>query len=455
MPVLEKQPEAIPLVHETLKNDFINAFQKVRQNSLHLTKPLAVEDWMLQSMEEASPIKWHLAHTSWFFETFILKPNHKGYKLFHDDFGFLFNSYYQQIGTMHQRARRGLLSRPTTTQIVDYRRHVDQAMIDFMTALGTDQLLHYKDLILLGLAHEEQHQELMQTDLLHGLSFNIMKPTAYEDMGPASQSSHNPYSMDAKWIAFQGGLVKTGATGDEFAFDNEFPRHQYFLNPFEIMSRPVSNREYISFIEEGGYQEASFWLSDGWALAQRENWRMPLYWRLGEDRKYYQYSLFGEQLVNLDAPVRHVSYYEAAAYASWQGKWLPTETEWEVVAEKEPVAGFFLEEGTPRANHFYKDNNLIENVSTLSHSVAFQHTDDVMCDLYGHVWEWTQSPYSAYPGYKPAAGAIGEYNGKFMSSQMVLRGGSCATPAGHMRSTYRNFFPPSARWQFSGFRLTR
>ena len=388
----------------------LSRYHYVRGNSLKLAAPLSHEDWMLQSMEEASPIKWHLAHTSWFFETFILTEYQPGYQIFHPDFCFLFNSYYQQVGTMHKRARRGLLSRPSADMVCEYRAHVDQAMETLITNSTSSQFSKFQHLITLGCAHEEQHQELMQTDVMHGLSRNTMLPAAYTEPDEIRQSdtpteTDNPYSIPMGWISFPAGMVDIGAETSGFAFDNEQPRHRFFQNDFELSSRPVSNREYLAFIEDGGYADSRFWLSDGWALAQTEGWQTPLYWRKGEDDVWYQYTLFGEYPLMLDAPVCHVSFYEAAAYASWLDVWLPTEREWEVAAATTPICGQFLCDGTPQA----KSTSVISS--------------NGLVDLYGSVWEWTQSPYSAYPGYKPARGAIGEYNGKFMSSQMVLRGG--------------------------------
>ncbi len=395
---------------------------------------------MLQSMEDASPVKWHLAHVTWFFETFILLPHADSYKVFNTEFGYLFNSYYQQIGQMHARPQRGLLSRPSAQEVLLYRDYVDQRMMVFLDQATEKQFSKIANLVAIGCAHEEQHQELIQTDILHSLSKNVILPAAYSVKGIKSDLKNDETdnsASDLSWIAFEGGLVETGASGDEFSFDNELPRHQYYLNPYELSSRPINNREYLEFMEDGGYHDAGPWLSDGWAMVREQGWQSPLYWRKADDGQYYQYTLFGEQPLDLDAPVRHVSYYEAAAYAAWSGVFLPSETEWEVAASQLPVEGQFLKNGTPALCR-----------TQIQKKPSLQH-------MFGTVWEWTSSPYTAYPGYKPAAGAIGEYNGKFMSSQMVLRGGSCASPDGHLRASYRNFFPPDARWQFSGFRLAR
>ncbi len=439
--ILNKNDDKNHLTQGNLKQEAIDAlkqkFLDVRRNSITLASPLSPEDWMLQSMEEASPVKWHLAHTSWFFETFFLQPYCQDYKSYHTDFGFLFNSYYQQIGNMHRRARRGLLSRPTADEVMAYRRHIDEAMVDAFHMADTNLMERLLPLVELGCSHEEQHQELMQTDLLHGFYQNALLPSAYEcdnTKGEYCDGVSNP----CEWVSFEGGLVEKGADQTGFCFDNETPRHKFYLNPFELTVKPVNNRSYIEFIEDGGYADPQHWLADGWVCVENEGWAKPLYWRKGDDGKWYQFTLFGEQLLNLDAPVRHVSYFEAAAYASWAGVWLPTETEWEVAAACVPVTGNFLVDGKPKPD-----------------LVSDTNSGSGLQDMYGSVWEWTQSPYAAYPGFKPVAGAIGEYNGKFMSSQMVLRGGSSATPVGHVRASYRNFFPPNARWQYSGFRLAR
>ncbi len=449
---------------DAFRGALLRQFQSLRQNSMTLAAPLSPEDWMVQSMEDASPIKWHLAHTSWFFESFILKIYDQDYKVFDDSFSYFFNSYYQQIGKMQKRSERGLLSRPSAQQVKDYRAHVDHAMAVLFENAEEDLLPKLKNLIDLGCAHEEQHQELMQTDILHGFYQNKDLPAAYEPLSPYKESVLHHISndnkdrdchdnghqagFDAEWISYPGGLVETGANLDEFAFDNEYPNHKYHLNPFELLSRPVSNRDYIKFINDGGYRNVQHWLADGWAYARAHNWEMPLYWRLGDDGHYYQYTLFGERRLNLDEAVRHVSYYEAFAYASWADAWLPTETEWEVAAASDCQdqfdKGHFLENGCPELSDHY-----------IKRSLGDDHTHHGLQNMFGTVWEWTQSPYTPYPGYKPAAGAIGEYNGKFMSSQMILRGGSSATPKGHVRASYRNFFPPHVRWQFSGFRLAR
>jgi len=371
------------------------SYGAVRAHSLALAAPLTAEDCAIQSMPDASPVKWHLAHTSWFFETVILTQR-PGYKPFDPRFAFLFNSYYEALGPRHARPRRGLLTRPGLDEVLAYRAHVDAAMMD----VCADEDL--QSIIALGLNHEQQHQELILTDIKHAFFQNPLLP-AYRAKPAAPRAS-----QDLAWCEHPGGLSLIGHDSPNFAFDNERPRHQVLLRPFRIASRPVSNGEYQAFIADGGYRRAEFWLSDGWARVQEEGWEAPLYWLKDNDGSESVFTLAGVQKLDASAPVEHVSFYEAAAYAAWAGKRLPTEFEWEASAP------------------------------------LFPH---------GEVWEWTRSSYDPYPGFKPFAGVAAEYNGKFMVGQMVLRGGSSATPAGHMRPTYRNFFPPSARWQFSGIRL--
>ena len=371
-------------------------YRAVRAHSEALAAPLSAEDCAIQSMPDASPVKWHLAHTSWFFETLILAED-SGYQIFDSRFNFLFNSYYEALGPRHPRSRRGLITRPTQDEVMAYRRHVDAAMESFLARKGGEM----QDRILLGLHHEQQHQELILTDIKHALFSNPLLP-AYRARRAALAAPSDG------WIEHQGGLVESGYDGNGFAFDNEMPRHKHWLVPFRIAGAPVSNGEYLRFIEDGGYRRPEFWLSDGWALAQSEGWEAPLYWLCDNDGSRSVFTLSGAQALDPAAPVEHVSFFEAAAFAAWAGKRLPTEFEWEVLA--------------PRFEH-------------------------------GKVWEWTRSSYDPYPGFKPFEGAAVEYNGKFMVGQLVLRGGSVATPPGHARISYRNFFPPSARWQFSGIRL--
>ena len=400
----------------------LDRYQQVRQVSEKICQPLAIEDYTIQSMPDVSPPKWHLAHTTWFFETFLLLPYLPGYTVFHPQFGYLFNSYYEAVGARHPRHQRGLLSRPTVAEVYRYRAHVDRAMMELLCSVEHPDLA---DLLILGLHHEQQHQELLLTDIKHILALNPLHPIYRDDLQP-------PTFTDStfQWLKYSGGLYSIGHQGDEFAFDNESPRHQTYLQDYKLGNRLVTNGEYLEFIQTGGYQEAKYWLAEGWATVQAHQWRSPLYWQL-IDNDWYVMTLGGLQRVDERKPVCHVSFYEADAYATWKGKRLPTEAEWEIATIDLPQTGNFLDSD-------YLDPTPANN---LHHQ------------FFGDVWEWTQSAYLPYPGFQIADGAIGEYNGKFMCNQMVLRGGSCVTSADHIRPTYRNFFPPSARWQFSGIRL--
>lgn len=376
----------------------LDLYRTVRGQSEALAAPLSAEDCALQSMPDASPVKWHLAHTSWFFESMIL-TGRAGYRPCDSRYAYLFNSYYEGLGPRHPRPRRGLLSRPSLEEVTAYRLHVDAAMDVLLRDLRDERL---EAQIELGLHHEQQHQELLLTDIKHALFSNPLLP-AYAADPPSPRTCGQ-----SQWRGHPGGLVEIGQAGDGFAFDNETPRHAVMLRPFHIATQPVSNRDYLAFIQDDGYRSPEFWLNDGWTRVQDEGWTAPLYWLEDNDGSLRVYTLAGPRPLNLDAPVMHVSFFEAAAFAAWAGKRLPTEFEWEASSK----------------------------------DFAF-----------GAVWEWTRSSYDPYPGFKPFAGAAAEYNGKFMVGQMVLRGGSFATPPGHARATYRNFFPPSARWQFSGIRL--
>ena len=406
-------------------------YDRVRQQTLNLCRPLQTADYELQAAEFTSPAKWHLAHTSWFFETFLLKPNLKGYQEFHPKFGHLFNSYYNGIGQPYPRAKRGLLSRPSLDDVLNYRHHVDQQM----SLLMADESL--QPLIELGLNHEQQHQELLLTDLLYCWSVNPMQPV-YQALPSPVAKTESPIN---DWLSFDGGIYRIGhKASNGFAFDNEGPRHDVLLQDFSLAQRLVTNREYLEFINAGGYQQPEFWLSDGWAWVQREGIVAPLYWK-NIEQEWQQFSLNGQRAIELDAPVTHVSFFEADAYARWAGARLATEAEWEISARQADAAqGHFADAGrfSPRP----------VGLSGVTQNNGLQQQ-------FGDCWEWTASPYQPYPGYVPAAGAVGEYNGKFMCNQMVLRGGSCVTPAGHVRPTYRNFFYPHERWQFTGIRLAR
>ncbi|MFQ5763401.1 MAG: ergothioneine biosynthesis protein EgtB [Rhodospirillales bacterium] len=400
----------------------------VRARTMVLASPLSAEDQCIQSMPDASPTKWHLAHTSWFFETFILLPFDADYQAFHPDYNYLFNSYYDAVGPRHARPERGLLSRPPLEDVHAYRRHVEDALERLFAAADGAAWARIAPLLELGLHHEQQHQELLLTDIKHVFSCNPLRP-AYEAFKPHGIAE----AQALTWLDFPEGLRETGDRSNGFAFDNEGPRHKVWLNAFRIASRPVTNGEFLEFIDAGGYRQPEWWLSDGWAACRAEGWEAPLYWER-TDGGWRLLTLAGMRALDPAEPVCHVSCFEADAFARWAGKRLPTEAEWETMAAAMPVAGNFADSG-----HF--------------HPVPAEPAADGAAQVFGDVWEWTGSAYSPYPGYRPSAGAIGEYNGKFMSGQMVLRGGSAATPVGHVRATYRNFFYPPDRWQFSGLRL--
>jgi ergothioneine biosynthesis protein EgtB len=403
-------------------------YAAVRARTEALAAPLSAEDQTVQSMPDVSPTKWHRAHTSWFFETFLLQPLLPGYRAFDTAYAYLFNSYYEAVGPRHPRAARGLLTRPGVAEIARYREHVDAAMGRLVAALGEAAWRAAAPLIELGLQHEEQHQELLLMDIKHVLALNPLQP-AYS----ARPTSPPVSATTLGWIDVAGGLRQIGHDGAGFAFDNETPRHKVWLEPFRLASRPATCGEYRAFIADGGYSRAELWLSDGWAVVQENGWSAPLYWRR-EDADWSIFTLAGRRALDPAEPVVHLSFYEADAFARWSGKRLPREAEWEVaaVAAKVPLAGNLLERG-------------------MLHPAPA--TGAGLQQMIGDVWEWTASPYVAYPGFRPPAGAIGEYNGKFMSNQMVLRGGAAVTPAAQARATYRNFFPPAARWAFGGIRL--
>jgi ergothioneine biosynthesis protein EgtB len=402
---------------------------RVRSRSLALCAPLTPEDMMVQSCAEASPAKWHLAHTTWFFETFLLREFAPNYQPFHPDYLWLFNSYYNAVSAQPEKKLRASFSRPTVDEILAYRTHVDAAMEDLASG---DLPEDARTRIILGLNHEQQHQELLITDVKNAFWSNPLHPVYASGPLPSASATASPIS----WVDYPSGLVEIGYQGDAFCFDNETPRHTVYLEPFRLASRPVTCAEYLEFMEDGGYTRPEFWLSEGWTTVQTERWQAPLYWRRESESAPWQvFTLHG--LVPLDdlqnTPVCHISYFEAEAYARWAGKRLPTEAEWEIAANQVPVAG-----------------NLLEN--EVFHPQSAESASQVK-QLFGDVWEWTASAYLPYPGFNPLPGALGEYNGKFMCNQMVLRGGSVATPASHIRAAYRNFFPPATRWQFSGVRL--
>jgi ergothioneine biosynthesis protein EgtB len=401
-------------------------FREVRAASLALAAPLSAEDQCIQSMPDASPTKWHLAHTTWFFETVLLEPHATGYRPFDVRFHYLFNSYYEALGPRHPRPQRGLLTRPSVDEVHAYRRHVDEAVVALLEQGGLDWAV-VEPIVTLGLNHEQQHQELLLTDILHALSCNPMLPAYKPASGPALRLASVPTAM--RWIAQEGGVDEVGHASEGFSFDNETPRHRALVQPHAIADRLVNCGDYAQFIADGGYQRPELWLSDGWAAVQANGWRHPAYWLASDDPRlgfggasgaaqnasgWHVFGLHGVRPMEADAPVSQLSFYEAAAYAEWAGARLPTEFEWEAAYDAPGIS-----------------------------------------QMAGHVWQWTRSSYDPYPGFRPMPGIAAEYNGKFMVGQLVLRGGSVATPAGHTRPSYRNFFPPAARWQFSGLRLAK
>jgi ergothioneine biosynthesis protein EgtB len=405
-------------------------YQEVRGATCDLAEPLSPEDCVVQSMPDASPVKWHLGHTSWFFETFLLEPRIADYRPFRSEYRVLFNSYYQAVGRQHPRPRRGLLTRPSLEEVRAYREHVDRHVLELL-AERRDDRAELGEVVELGLHHEQQHQELILTDVKHLLASNPLRP-AYRASTPITPASTG---VRLRWLRYETGLRDIGHAGGGFAFDNETPRHPEYVGAFELASHPVTNGEYLAFIEEGGYAHPEFWLSEGWSTVREHGWRAPLYWEERDDA-WQVMTLSGLRELVADEPVCHVSFYEADAFARFAGARLPTEAEWEVVAAEAPLDGNFVESGR-------------------LHPAPTSSRRNPPQQLFGDVWEWTGSSYRPYPGFEPLQGAFGEYNGKFMANQMVLRGGSCATPRSHIRATYRNFFYPPDRWQFSGIRLAR
>jgi ergothioneine biosynthesis protein EgtB len=413
-----------------LQMEVAQRFRNVRLRTLELCKPLTPEDMMVQSCAEASPAKWHLAHTAWFFESFILREFLPGYKLFNSDFPWLFNSYYRSFAEFPEKRLRSSFSRPGLDEVMRYRSYVDEGIEKLIEANPEPEVLKR---IELGASHEEQHQELLLTDILHAFSANPLQPV-YRKLGTpelGQPANANPL----RFVEFAGGLVDVGFAGTGFCYDNELPRHRVWLEPFALANRLVTNGEFAEFIADGGYRRFELWLSAGWDAIQQNGWRAPLYWN-GEGKNWKLFTLRGEASLEEaeNAPVSHISYFEADAYARWAGKRLPTEFEWEVTAEGQPVGGNLLDAGR------------------LTPAAAMDGSEEIS-QIWGDCWEWTASAYLGYPGFAPLAGSLGEYNGKFMSGQMVLRGGSCATPKTHIRPSYRNFFPPETRWQISGIRL--
>lgn len=414
------------------RDALIEQYKRVRRFTEQLCEPLVTEDYVIQSMPDVSPTKWHIAHVTWFWETFLLRQMLPGYRSFHPCYGYLFNSYYNTIGQRHCRPKRGLLSRPTVRETYAYRRYVDEQVLEVLSRLDENRLVELMPIVLLGLNHEQQHQELLLTDIKHVFSCNPLYPI-YVKRSAVQEITIAPM----EWITFAEGLHWIGYEGDGFAFDNERPRHREFTQPYQLASRLVTNGEYLAFMEDGGYRNPLLWLSEGWATVQQDGWTAPLYWE-ERDGRWQMMTLSGLREVNPAEPVCHISYFEADAYARWAGARLPTEAEWELATQDIPLMGNFAERG-------------------LFHPAPVQTatTGGQLAQMYGDVWEWTQSSYAPYPGFHPAPGAVGEYNGKFMCNQYVLRGGSCATALSHIRPTYRNFFPAHARWQFMGMRLAR
>ncbi len=423
---------SVMMATDTTPEQLLAKYRRVRAFTEHLCSPLTVEDYVVQSMTDASPTKWHICHVSWFFEQFVLSEVVKTYESPDPRFAYLFNSYYIQAGPRYLRPRRGLISRPTVEEAHAYRAHVDRAMAEFIRGGGEDAFERMAPVIEIGLNHEQQHQELILTDIKHMLAQNPLHPVYRE----AKARDYTPQVQKLGWVGFDEGVYQIGHDGEGFGYDNESPRHRVFLEPFELGDRLITNGEFIEFIEDGGYETSCHWLSEGWSTVEGQGWEAPLYWE-SRDGEWLNFTLAGLRPVVRDEPVCHVSYFEANAFAMWKRMRLPTEAEWEAAS-----AGLGIE------------GNLVDD--EYFHTIPLRPTaGDGLKQMYGDVWEWTQSHYSPYPGYRPALGAIGEYNGKFMCNQFVLRGGACTTSRDHVRPTYRNFLPAYSQWFFSGIRLAR
>lgn len=431
LPVEQSDDQAVATSSRTLLDRYLTT----RAFSSTLSETLSPEDCCLQSMENASPVRWHLAHTSWFFETFLLKRN-PSYRAFDDHYEVLFNSYYNSVGRQFPRDQRGLISRPNLSDTYAYREHVDAAVAQLLqTGIAHDDR-EVANIVELGIQHEQQHQELILTDVKHLFSINPLLPAVREGKPLASTDA----SAELQWIACDEGIYKIGHQGDGFAFDNEGPRHRVFLEPHSLASRPVTSGEFLEFVESGAYSKSEYWLSMGWAQVQAAGWTHPIYW-FPTNGSWQEFTLAGLRPLDLTAPVSHVSYFEADAYARWADARLPTEAEWEASAQHVPAHGNFTDTLLQHDHAIHPSNRHDENLP--------------LAQMFGDVWEWTSSSYSPYPGFRAAVGALGEYNGKFMCNQYVLRGGSVATSSSHIRAAYRNFFSPDSRWQFSGFRLAK
>ncbi|NVF16310.1 ergothioneine biosynthesis protein EgtB [Vreelandella sulfidaeris] len=431
-PIQDLTIETIDSIHT---KEWLRAYQRVRAATDAICEPLHKEDYMVQSMPDVSPPKWHIAHVSWFFEAFILKPFHPSYQTLDPAYDYLFNSYYETHGTPFPRPERGMISRPTVDDVYRYRAHINQAMEELLNDPPQEHLQEILHRLELGLPHEQQHQELLFMDIKHILAQNPLCPVYRGDL--VSAPAHEVGELG--WHAYPAGVRQIGhdANDSRFAYDNEMGRHRQFIEAFQIADRPVTNGEFLTFMQAGGYDKPDYWLSDGWATVKAEGWKAPLYW-VERDGVWHHYTLSGLVPVDVNAPVCHVSFYEADAYAQWAGARLPTEAEWEAVAQHVPLHGNFVEQGH------------LQPVAA-----APGGSSEGPRQMFGDVWEWTGSAYRPYPGFRKLPGSLGEYNGKFMSGQMVLRGGCCATPEDHIRTTYRNFFPPHARCAFSGFRLAK
>lgn len=426
--------EASSVLKETksrFSRDYISKkYKKIRAFTQHLVEPLETEDFVIQAMENTSPTKWHLAHTSWFFETFVLAKYQSDFESLHPQYAYFFNSYYLQTGVPFSRANRGLLSRPTVKEVFEYRNYVNEQMKIFIQSCDEKLWEEASKVVEIGLNHEQQHQELILTDVKYLLAQNPLMPI-YRERTIAQNNTVEAMN----WISFQEGIVEIGNHGNEFTYDNEHPVHKTFVQNFELADRLITNKEYLEFMEDDGYKKSELWLDEGWSKVNTEEWSAPLYWFKKND-EWFNFTFSGVRPIKLNEPVTHISYYEADAFARWKGCRLPTEQEWEHACKGKDIRGNFVDE----------DN---------FHPVALSENKEGLKQMFGDVWEWTQSSYNAYPGYKPLPGALGEYNGKFMANQYVLRGGSCATSQSHIRKTYRNFFHADARWQFNGLRLAR
>lgn len=412
------------------KQNLLLRFREVRAFSHHLVEPLEIEDFVIQASEFASPTKWHLAHTSWFFETFVLEKFEEDFESLHPQYAYFFNSYYLQTGVPFTRAKRGVLSRPTVKQVFEYRQYVNEQLEQFIGHASDEAWEEAAKIIEIGLNHEQQHQELILTDLKYMLGQNPLLPVYRE-----GRHSPNSKPEPVNWISFEEQVTEIGNPGGEFTYDNEHPRHRTLVQDFELADRLITNGEYLEFMNDEGYSRSELWLDEGWSAVNNNEWKAPLYW-FKRDGKWMQFTLSGAREIDLNEPVTHVSYYEADAFARWKGLRLPTEQEWEHACGELPIEGNFVESGS-------------------YHPKAPTSSKHKLKQMYGDVWEWTMSAYAPYPNYKPLPGALGEYNGKFMANQYVLRGGSCATSQAHIRKTYRNFFHADARWQFSGIRLAK